>query len=155
MKGNKKPQNMTEAQKSRESLYYYVRSLYNKEPVGTYTRSAMFIFLNKTCFRGMHRVGPNGFNVPFGHYKNPSIDEKCIMNVSKLIQDVKFKCMDFKKSLKKPKEGDFVYLDPPYVKETETSFTGYNKGGFGHENHKKLFRLTKKISKRRSKIPNE
>ena len=104
----------------------------------------MFVFLNKTCFRGMFREGPNGFNVPFGHYKSPAIyDKEHINKVSNLIQKVQFIHADFTKSFDNINDGDFVYLDPPYVPENKKSFVGYNKGGFNK--HDELFTLTKNI----------
>jgi DNA adenine methylase len=58
--------------KNTEEFYYSVRDMYN-EMTGTSTKkSAMFLYLNKTCFRGLHRIGPKGFNVPYGNYTNIS-----------------------------------------------------------------------------------
>jgi adenine-specific DNA methylase len=75
----------------------------------------MFIFLNKTCFRGVFRVGPKGFNVPYGHYNNPEIiNKEHLEEIHNLIQNVKFECRDFNISLKNVEQNDFVYLDPPY-----------------------------------------
>lgn len=73
---DRNPETKEEAIKCRESYFYWVRSRYNRLTdleKKTIQGSAMFLFLNKTCFRGLFRVGPNGFNVPYGHYKRPNI----------------------------------------------------------------------------------
>ena len=102
----------------------------------------MFIFLNKTCFRGVFRVGPNGFNVPYGHYKNPEIINRDHLDeIHNLIQPVIFECCDFNTSLTNVESNDFVYLDPPYAPETDTSFVGYTENGFNIDNHNNLFKL--------------
>jgi DNA adenine methylase len=102
--------------------------------------SAMFVFLNKSCFRGLYREGPRGFNVPYGHYKTVNIcDERNLRNVSELIQNVEFICCSFEEIFVDFKKGDVVYLDPPYVPEKETSFVKYISKGFEQDQHKVLF----------------
>ena len=136
---------------SRESYYYWVRQLYNmQEDRCTILSSAYFIFLNRTSFRGMYREGPNGYNIPYGHYKNPKIVDKDELDyISNLIQDVHFKQHDFSKSFEcVTGEGNFVYLDPPYAPENDKSFVGYTKDGFDAEQHKLLFHLTKNTSEK-------
>ena len=144
-KANRKPENILDAKVSKENYYYWIRSRYNKlclEEKKGILGSAMFIFLNKTCFRGLFRVGPNGFNVPYGHYKNPEIINKGhLEEIHNLIQGVIFECCDFTISLKDVEPNDFVYLDPPYAPENATSFVGYTEKGFGIESHNNLFTL--------------
>lgn len=143
---NRKPETLEEAMKSKENYYYWIRKKFNTEKEETPKRSATFIFLNKMCFRGVYREGPNGFNVPYGHYKKTPamITVGELTQVSELIKDVHFKQCDFREAFKNMREGDFVYLDPPYAPETKTSFVGYTKDGFGEKDHDELFDLTKK-----------
>jgi len=131
--------------KSKESYYYWCRNYYNKlDNKNSILGSAYFIFLNKTCFRGMYRESINGFNVPFGNYLNPEIiNEIHINKITKLIKNVKFIHSDFKQSFKNIGNNSFIYLDPPYVPENKKSFVGYNINGFTLENHIDLFELCK------------
>ena len=142
---NRKPKNLEEAMVSQESYYYWIRIQFNKLnqlEKNSLICSSYFIFLNKTCFRGMYREGPNGFNVPFGHYKNPEIINKNHLDIiHDLIKDVIFTCCDFRESMINIEDGDFLYLDPPYVPEKNTSFVGYNKCGFDIANHNELFAI--------------
>jgi len=154
---NKKPTKREDALKTKESYYYWVRKQFNTKPEKTdekymsdyiVRKSAMFIFLNKTCFRGLYRVGPNGFNVPYGNYKNPTIlDEEHLTQINNLIKNVQFHHLDFSASLKNPVPGDFVYMDPPYAPENDKSFVGYTDGGFGLEKHMELFKTSNELKK--------
>jgi len=151
---NRTPRNIEEAKITKENYYYWIRSEYNsltdkKSILG----SAMFIFLNKTCFRGLFRVGPKGFNVPYGHYKNPEIiNKEHLEEIHHLIQNVVFECCDFNKSLTIVEDNDFVYIDPPYAPETDTSFVGYTENGFNLENHNNLFKLIHILTNTNKKI---
>ena len=157
---NRAPVSIQEAMTSPESYYFWIRSHFNlitKDAVhmtilASIQASAMLLFLNKTCFRGLYREGPRGFNVPFGNYKNPTIiDEAHIREVSALIRDVIFTCEPYIGSLVRVSgnpAGDFVYLDPPYAPETSTSFVSYTANGFSLEDHKILFSICDKIEAR-------
>jgi DNA adenine methylase len=151
---NKKPQTEEEALSSKESYYYWIRKEFNNMDNSLVEKSALFIILNKLCFRGMYREGPNGFNVPFGHYKKTPtiITEEELNNINNLIKNVKFIVSNFKESIKKVKKNDFVYLDPPYVPENKQSFVGYTVDGFTKETHLKLFELIDNLNEKGIKI---
>ena len=149
-------QTLEEAKSSYESYYYWARMKYNKLTSKTSIEcSALFIFLNKTCFRGRFREGPNGFNVPYGNDKNHEIiNKEHIMEIHELIKNVEFKCCDFQISLSSDNivAGDFIYLDPPYAPITDKSFVKYTKDGFGIERHKKLFGICQSLQQKNIKF---
>jgi DNA adenine methylase len=147
---NRNAKTLEEAQYNKENYYYWIRSKYNKIDKKCIEASAMFIFLNKTCFRGVYREGPHGFNVPYGHYNNPEIINKThLLEVSDIIKNVKFRNLSFEKSLREVEYGDYVYADPPYAQENINSFVSYTSDGFGLELHNKLFTLLHKLMEKK------
>ena len=153
---NREPKNIEEAKLSKENYYYWTRIQYNKLSFNdkkTILGSAMFIFLNKTCFRGVFRVGPKGFNVPYGHYNNPEIiNKEHLDEIHYLIQGVIFECCDYNTSLASIEDNDYLYLDPPYAPETKISFVGYTEKGFSLDNHNNLFKLIHKLTETKKKM---
>ena len=149
---NRKPATIDEAKTSKESYYYWIRNKYNTiDDKSSVERSALFMIINKLCFRGMYREGPKGYNVPYGHYKTtPTIITREDLDVvSDLIQDVVFECCGFETSIKKSVKGDFVYLDPPYAPENAKSFVGYVANGFSIDAHNNLFDGVKSLKKKK------
>ncbi len=143
---NRKPQTEEEGLTSKESYYYWVRKKYNDLIPTTHIHAATLIFLNKTCFRGVYREGPNGFNVPYGHYKTTPVVTPLeeLLKIQDLIKDVVFKWCDFRAAFAQTvNDCDFIYADPPYAPENVKSFVGYTKDGFIMDDHKDLFDLLK------------
>ena len=144
---------------TREHFYYWICHKFNTTDYNTTLNAAYFIFLNKIGFRGMFRENKDGdYNIPFGLKDRKTLSmpnlilEDNIIAISQLIQKVQFHHLDFEKSIKKVKKGDFVYLDPPYVPEDKKSFVGYNACGFDLETHNKLFELVRKFNSQKVKF---
>lgn len=118
--------------------YYYEIREDNKPNKSPLQSAARFIYLNKTCFNGLHRENKRGeFNVPIGSYKNPKIvDEENIMAVHKALKDVDIRFQDFESFY--PCRDDFIYLDPPYYPVKDNSFTKYSRSDFQEEEHIRL-----------------
>jgi DNA adenine methylase len=114
-------------------------------------RAARLIYLNRTCFNGLYRVNTKTgqFNVPFGRYKNPVIcDEANLRAVSEALQNVEIQRTDFLSLVGDAKEGDVVYLDPPYIPTSKTSkFTSYNMLGFTEADHRRLAECFSNLAK--------
>ena len=143
------------ARHSKES-YYEVRERYNRSPrITTAKRAAMFIYLNKTCFNGLHRVNRKGeFNVPVGSYKKPRIlNEDALRAASDALRGAQLRCASFEALLENAKPGDFVYFDPPYEPMSETaSFTSYARDGFSREDQTRLRDVYKALDRRGCKL---
>src|SRR5436309_1545341 len=114
----------TEYNKSPKRYYYQLRD--TTEVLNKIENAARFITLNKTCYNGLYRVNKYGlFNVPIGRYKNPLIcDTKNLEHVSLSLRYSKaiIELSDYKQILLEyARQGDFVYLDPPYNPVSSTA----------------------------------
>ncbi|MFL6213316.1 MAG: Dam family site-specific DNA-(adenine-N6)-methyltransferase [Blastocatellia bacterium] len=105
-------------------------------------QAARTIYLNRTCFNGLYRVNRRGeFNVPYGHYKNPTIcDESNLRLASKALKRAEIIPADYKKVLREyARPSDFIFLDPPYLPiSTYSDFKRYTKEQFYEEDHREL-----------------
>lgn len=101
--------------------------------------AALFIFLNKHCFNGLYRVNGKGlFNVPYNNSKQRSYDEKIITNISEYLKNITILEGDFQIACERAVDGDFLFIDSPYVPLNPTSFESYTKEGFDIESHRRL-----------------
>lgn len=142
------------AEVDEEKYYYKMRDKFN-DATDILEKSALFLYLNKTCYNGLYRVNSKGeFNVPFGRYKKPAIlQEKKLRKASKLLQGVDLAAMHYKNILDDVKQDDFIYLDPPYYPLSDTSnFTSYQKDVFLEDEQKELAEFFKNLDEKNCNV---
>ena len=131
------------ADKEKSKEYYYIkRELFNTRSSNRTVQSALFIFLNKTCFNGLYRVNSkNLYNVPIGRSKSlPNIcNEVNLKAVSEVLQKTIILNGDYADTLKYAEDNALFYFDPPYKPLNATSsFNSYAKDEFNDEQQIRL-----------------
>lgn len=113
-------------------------------------RAAHFIYLNKTCFRGLFRVNQKGsFNVPYGAYDRRYYDAGNLEAVSIALRNTTILTGDFEQALLGVTDQDFVYFDPPYVKLGGYSdFNRYTSSQFREQDQIRLASLCNELTNR-------
>lgn len=107
-------------------------------------RAARMIFLNRTCYNGLYRVNARGqFNTPIGRYKNPTIcDKENIKAIHDYLSSpenqITIKNGSYEEAIKLARDGDVIYIDPPYDYEDDDGFTKYQMAGFTFDDFVKL-----------------
>ena len=147
-KWEKEYHTLNDSIEKRKEYYYEKRVLYNRRKSTKLTQSALFIFLNRTCFNGLYRVNSkNEFNVPIGSYKKPQIcNSENLKSVSKLLQRVTILNGDYSETLKHTSDNTLFYFDPPYKPLSETSsFNSYSKDEFDDKQQIRLKEFCDKL----------
>ena len=137
-------------EEARKEYFLRIRKSYNEDTHNDVTNTAMFIFLNRTCFNGLYRVNSKGyFNVPFGKYTNPTIcDEELLLEDSKILQNVEILCGDYTLIERYADNNTFIYFDPPYRPlSTTSSFTSYSKENFDDTEQTRLAHFFARLSR--------
>ncbi len=138
----------SDKQEEKKEYYYSKRTLFNSRSSDLTTQTALFIFLNRTCFNGLYRVNrKNEFNVPIGSYKKPMIcNEENLRAVNRILQKVTILNGDFEDTLRYAKEDVLFYFDPPYKPLSETSsFNSYAKDEFDDNEQIRLAKFCEQI----------
>ncbi|WP_111720309.1 Dam family site-specific DNA-(adenine-N6)-methyltransferase [Homoserinimonas sp. OAct 916] len=130
---------LLDAHKARDSkeYFYEVRAQAPTDPLESASR---FLYLNATSWNHLWRENSKtgAMNAPWGDrsFKGFSDDTYPALERTLAIADIRTE--DFRLALSRPRPGDFVYLDPPYLpiftnsdeKEPTAKFNKYNAKTF-------------------------
>lgn len=132
-----------------EEEFYRIRKV-APQTVDEFTRAAMLLYLNKTCFRGLFRVNKsNQFNVPYGKYDRRYYDPANLAAFAEFIGNFDLRVGDFELALADVRAEDFVYLDPPYHRIGRYSdFNRYTSGKFKEIDHLRLRNVCVELDRR-------
>ena len=123
--------------KHSDNYYYEVRS---SKPSCRFIRAARLIYLNRTCFNGLYRVNLQGeFNVPRGSKNTVLMEADDFAGIADRLKNGDIISQDFEKTISLADEGDFVFIDPPYiVNQNKNGFLKYNEKIFSWTDQTRL-----------------
>lgn len=135
------------------SFYNHYRYIYNNKDKDAKIKikeefaSAIYYFIRENCYSSMFRYNSNGdFNIPYGGmaYNKKRITNKINKSLCNYMKNTTIENMDFMDFLKKykPKENDFVFVDPPY----DSDFSKYANSEFLKKDHERLCDTLSKMS---------
>jgi DNA adenine methylase len=137
-----------------EDNYRQVRAEYNAARRGA-RRAAMFIYLNRACYNGVFRVNSKGkYNVPWGGKSRLLIPSRaCLERMSEKLRTAELEAGDYRSVVRRARDGDTVYLDPPYPPLNGTAyFTHYTKDRFDAADQLAVARLARSLADRGCKV---
>lgn len=128
-----------------EEDYYIVRGGGKKlnegtsvfQPKSDIELAARFIYLRRSCYRGMIRYNNNGgFNVPWGRYKTLNFDDLINEEYTELLKRTEIMDGDYRLVFDKyDGPENFYFIDQPY----DSTFNDYGGDNFTRENQIELF----------------
>lgn len=97
-----------------KEFYYEVRST---TPSSLVDKAARFLYLNGVSWNHLWRENSRtgAMNAPWGDRKFKSFDDTTMVAIRNILTGAEFATADFREVLESAAEGDFVYLDPPYL----------------------------------------
>lgn len=97
-----------------KEFYYEVRATI---PHDELSKAARFLYLNGVSWNHLWRENSKtgAMNAPWGDRQFKGFTKPDLESISMVLNGVIIKNSDFRKSISDAKEGDFVYLDPPYL----------------------------------------
>lgn len=135
--------------KERDSKEFFY-SQRPRQPQDPIDRAARFVYLNQTSWNGLWRVNRWGeYNVPWGQRPFRGFTTTQLAGYRSVLRSSNIEAIDFRETLERPKPGDFVYLDPPYLPLSETSkFFLYTEKRFRAPDLRELAAICQQLSSR-------
>ena len=127
--------------------YYRIRSELSKQQ-DRFVRAGQLLYLNRFCFNGLYRTDRFGnFNVPYGGSKTGSLPTlEQLQTYANRLDGVSLFASDFERVVStNVRDGDVVYLDPPFFTSASRVFVSYTAKLFDGTDIDRLDRVLKQI----------
>lgn len=144
-------------QNDSKEFYYEIRS--SVPPSCTVAKAARFLYLNAVSWNHLWRENSRtgAMNAPWGDRQFKGIDDLTMQTIGSVLSKTEIVAADFRVVLKEAAQGDFVYLDPPYLpvftrpdieKEPTAKFNKYTAKTFERSDLIELADICAELSRR-------